>query len=225
MEIDVVSLYEELYALYGNTQWWPGESEDEIIVGAILTQNTAWSNVEKSLSRIRDEGFMSLNKLAVMEKPHLMELIRSSGFYNQKARTILESTARIMHSFGGIDDMKKESQANLEEFLRPIPGIGQETMDAILCYALDKPVFVVDKYTLRLLARLGIRNASTTGEVKKYVYATIGNDLEKLKNLHGLIVNFAKGYCRSKPLCHLCPMLKKCDFGSENKDQTERMFP
>ena len=191
---------------------------DEIIVGAILTQNTAWSNVEKSLSNIKKHGLMALDKLAGVEKSELMEMIRSSGFHNQKSRTILEVSSRILESFGGIEAMKKEPRDKLEEFLGPIPGIGQETMDAILCYALDKPVFVVDKYTVRLLERLGIREASTVAEIKRYVNSSIGESLEKLKNLHGLIVNFSKDYCRSKPLCNHCPLLKKCDFGLSRAD-------
>lgn len=198
--------------------WWPGDSEDEIVVGAILTQNTAWSNVEKSLSRIRKHGLMSLEKLAGMDKPDLIGMIRSSGFYNQKARTIIEVSSRILQGFGRIEAMKREPLGKLADFLEPIKGIGQETMDAILCYALDKPVFVVDKYTTRLLGRLGVKDASTVAEIKKYVNNSVGEDLEKLKNFHGLIVNFAKEYCRSKPLCKSCPLLKKCDFGLTNSD-------
>lgn len=212
--MDANSLYRDLFSLYGETKWWPGDSGDEIIVGAILTQNTAWSNVEKSLSMIKEKGLMSLGKLAGTDKSHLIELIRSSGFYNQKSRTILELSSRITGRFGSIEMMGREPLENLQDFLEAVPGIGQETMDAILCYALEKPVFVVDKYTLRLLGRLGVRNVSTVSEVKKFVKDTIGDDHGKLKNFHGLIVNFAKDYCRSKPNCKICPLLKKCDFGS-----------
>ena len=218
LNINAASLYDELFSLYGNTQWWPGETGDEIILGAILTQNTSWSNVEKSLSRIRNEGLMKLEMLADIDKSHLIELIHSSGFYNQKARTIIELSKMIVSNYGGIDAMKNESNDKLEAVIKPISGIGQETMDAILCYALDKPVFVVDKYTLRLMDRLGVKNVSNIRKAKEYVLASIGEDLGKLKNLHGLIVNFSKDYCRSKPACNDCPLRNKCDFASGKQD-------
>ena len=182
-------------------------------MGAILTQNTAWFNVERSLARIRDSGLLSISALANVEQNTLIELIRSSGFYNQKSRTVLELSQRIRDRFGTIVQMKKEHTDTLQEFLGNVRGIGQETMDAILCYALDKPIFVVDKYTLRLLDRIGVSDASTIAQVKAYVHSTMGDDLEKLKNFHGLIVNFAKEYCRSKPNCKICPLQKKCDYG------------
>lgn len=209
-----MALYNELFAIYGNTEWWPGESDDEVIVGAILTQNTAWSNVEKSLKNIRQKGLMELDKLRQIEPALLVELIRSSGFYKQKSKTILEVASQIIENFGSIEAMKGVPLEELERFLRPIRGIGQETMDAILCYALDKPVFVVDKYTMRLLGRIGVENTASIGQVKRYVFDSLGMAREKLKNFHGLIVGFAKDYCRSKPLCKECPLNKKCDYGS-----------
>ncbi len=218
MNINAISLYNELYSFYGNTHWWPGESADEIMIGAILTQNTTWSNVEKSLSLIKNEEMMSLEKLANIEKADLMKLIHSSGFYNQKAKTIIELSKAIIETYGRIEIMRNESVVKLESFLRPISGIGQETMDAILCYALDKPVFVVDKYTLRLLHRLGVTGVTTIKEAKEYVNVSLGKDLEKLKNFHGLVVYFSKDYCRSKPFCSDCPIKDKCDFASIKTD-------
>ncbi len=210
---DAISLYRDLFQVFGETKWWPGDTKDEIIVGAILTQNTTWSNVERSLARIRNGGLMSISALANVEQNTLIELIRSSGFYNQKSKTVLELSQRIRDRFGTIEQMKNERTDTLQEFLIDVPGIGQETMDAMLCYALDKPIFVVDKYTLRLLGRIGVSDASTIAQVKAYVHSTMGYDLEKLKNFHGLIVNFAKEYCRSKPKCEICPLQRKCDYG------------
>ena len=151
LNLDADSLYSDLFQVFGDTKWWPGDTKDEIMVGAILTQNTAWFNVERSLARIRDSGLLSISALANVEQNTLIELIRSSGFYNQKSRTVLELSQRIRDRFGTIVQMKKEHTDTLQEFLGNVRGIGQETMDAILCYALDKPIFVVDKYTLRLL--------------------------------------------------------------------------
>ena len=216
LNVDAYSLYSDLYLVFGETKWWPGETEDEIIVGAILTQNTAWSNVERSLARIREEGLMSLSALAKVDQNTLIELIRSSGFYNQKSRTVLELSHRIKDRFGTVEQMKKEHTDILRGFLIDVPGIGQETMDAILCYALDKPLFVVDKYALRILGRLGVNDVTTIAQVKNYVHSSIGDDLEKLKNFHGLFVNFAKEYCRSKPNCKICPLQRKCDYGLSN---------
>lgn len=215
--------YDLLFSEYGDAGWWPGETEDEIIIGAVLTQNTSWKNVEISIAKLKREGLLSLRDISVAEIWRIRELVKSSGFFNQKSERIKALANSILQEYGGVAGMKKQGVDDLTRFLSPLKGIGQETMDCILLYALDKPVFVVDKYTFRIFGRIGISDADTLKKIKEIVDRGLGEDLFRKKNLHGMIVYLAKDYCRSKPLCERCPLVKRCDFGlsettSDGKD-------
>lgn len=207
--------YHLLYNQYGNTGWWPASSRDEVIVGAILTQNTSWTNVEKAIGRMKEAGIINIQEICGSELNLLEQLIRSSGFYHQKAARLKQIACRILENYGSVEEMMIRSTEEISKFLSGMKGVGQETLDSILLYSLDKPVFVVDKYTIRIFERIGITKNPDIASVKRAVHEYLDNDVEKLKNLHGMIVYLGKDYCRTKPLCHSCPLQEHCDYGSQ----------
>lgn len=213
MQISIKLLYDLLYARYGDTGWWPADSRDEVIIGTILTQNTSWKNVEISLGKMKRAGIANLLALSYVNKSYLGEIIRSSGFYNQKSERLITLSRNIIQKYGTVEEMMGAELAELTDFLGKMKGIGQETLDSILLYALDKPVFVVDKYTARILSRVGIKAAGEVASIKNLVSLDIGNDLSGLKNLHGMIVYLAKDFCKTKPKCIDCPISGVCDYG------------
>lgn len=210
---DFLEVYERLYASIGDLGWWPAETRDEVVVGAILTQNTSWKNVEKSLSVLREEGALNLKTISTLEPEYLSGLIRSSGFHNQKASRLIDLSKRILERYGSIERMKREKESVSADFLRNIKGVGRETLDSLLVYALDKPVFVVDKYTERIFSRLGLLSEKYEMEdFRSDVKESFGSDVGKLKNFHGMIVQLAKDHCRKKPLCEGCPLSEICGY-------------
>lgn len=203
-----------LYSHFGDTGWWPAESPDEVIMGAILTQNTAWKNVEMSLKRMKARGILSLEDLAKAEPEELGNIVRSSGFFHQKSSRLVSISSAILETYGSIAGMGNVGVEELKSFLISQKGVGQETMDCILLYVLDKPEFVVDKYTIRILGRVGIQGSSTVKGVKEYVEDGFSGGTPGMRNLHGMFVELAKDFCNVKPKCSGCPVRKKCDYGS-----------
>ncbi len=192
--MDIRRLNEALYSHYGELGWWPAESPDEVLIGAILTQNTSWSNVEKSIRELKKNGLISIKKIAETSWEALASIIRSSGFYNQKARRLVSICSAIEGKYGGLMEMSKKPVQEISIFLLSLNGIGEETRDSILNYALDYPVFVVDRYTFRILKRTGIMNGGVVDDVKNMVKDSIGDDLPALKNLHAMIVYLGKDF-------------------------------
>lgn len=210
--MDIRRLNETLRSHYGELGWWPAESPDEVLIGAILTQNTSWSNVEKSISELKKNSLISIKRISETRWENLAPIIRSSGFYNQKARRLVSVCSAIMGKYGSLLEMSKKPMQEISEFLISLKGIGEETRDSILNYALDYPVFVVDKYTFRILERTGIMNSGGIDDVKKMVKDTLGGDLGTLKNLHAMIVYLGKDFCRTKPDCPNCPVNRDCKY-------------
>ena len=210
--MDIRSLNDALYTHYGDVGWWPGESPDEIIIGAILTQNTSWSNVEKSIRELRRNHLISIRSISETRWEDLAPMIRSSGYYNQKARRLVSVCSAIVEKYGNLLKMRASPLQEVSDFLISLKGIGEETRDSILNYALDYPVFVVDKYTFRILDRTGIMHVGGIDDVKKMVNGSIGSDLKDLKNLHGMIVYLGKDFCKTKPDCERCPIRKDCEY-------------
>lgn len=216
MNSTLKTFYERLFERYGDTGWWPGDTRDEVIIGAVLTQNTSWTNVEMALQKLREAGILSLQRIGETERQPLSGLIRSSGFYNQKSERLILLSREIISRYGDVSGMLRRDLQELTNFLKPLKGVGQETLDSILLYALDKPVFVVDKYTMRIFSRAGINESNNISEIKNLVSQVFGQDLEKLKNLHGMIVFLAKDHCKSKPVCSNCPLLEICSYREKN---------
>lgn len=198
-----------LYAKFGPRYWWPGDTKLEIIIGAILTQNTAWANVEKAIKNIKRAKALSVSRLSGVSEKNLARLIRPSGYYNIKANRI-KNFLRFLNTrySGSIDKMFRSHLYKLREELLAVKGIGQETADSILLYAGNKPVFVVDAYTKRVFSRHGFINEGADYEEAQSLFM---DNLEKDKGLfnefHALIVELGKSVCKSKkPLCGMCPI-------------------
>ncbi len=204
-------LYELLLDLYGPQGWWPVDKEyhknrgtderEEIIIGAVLTQNTSWRNVEKSLENLKKFGELSLRFIRDVSLERLKELIKPSGFYNQKALRL----KHVANFFNPIDKIKEVSR---EELLR-VPGIGKETADVILLYAGERLSFVIDKYTQRFMARFA-KVEGNYESLKEYFERNLPQDIVIYKEFHALIDEHAKRYCRSTPLCRECPLSRFC---------------
>ncbi len=206
------SIYTMLRNEFGFLDWWPGDTKLEVVVGAVLTQQTSWKNVEKAIGSIKAANAMNLEKLAGMRLPKLESLIRSSGFYRQKARRLKGLLASILE-YGGIENFFSADAEELRKRLLEMNGIGKETADSIILYAAEKPVFVVDAYTKRILSRVyGIDENISYDELKGTIEHSIGRNLELYKDFHAQFVELGKRYCKTKPLCPDCPLAKSCKY-------------
>lgn len=212
-EVNLLSLYEKFLKKYGKQNWWPVDYEyhkrqgsdprEEVVIGAILTQNTAWKNVEKALENLKREKLLSFEGIRKIEKEKLENLIKPAGFYKRKA----EYLKNFVKRFKSIDELSKASRSELLK----LKGIGRETADAILLYATDRLTFVVDAYTKRLLKRL--RNVEGSyEEIKALFERNLPKKLELYKEFHALIDVHAKEMCRKRPLCERCILKNECLF-------------
>ena len=204
----ILAIYEKLNAHFGDLKWWPGNSPFEVITGAILTQNTAWRNVEKAIARLKSRKLLNPKGIMRVDERTLAELIRPAGYYNIKTRR-LKSFIRFLYEDyrGRLDRMFAEDLWPLRGKLLEVNGIGPETADSILLYAGKKPVFVVDAYTRRIFERHGIIQAGATyGEIQNLFMTSLPHDLYLYNQYHALIVNTGKLFCTSKPRCKGCPL-------------------
>ena len=203
-----MSLYRHLFRRFGPQRWWPAHSRFEVIVGAILTQNTAWANVERAIAAMRAERL--LNPRGIDAAPHgrLARLIRSSGYYNMKAGRLKQFTHFLLTRYGGsLRRMFRTELARLREELLAISGVGEETADSILLYAGDQPIFVVDAYTRRVLERHAlITNGAPYGEIQRLFMEHVPADATLFNEYHALLVAVGKEYCRKTPRCETCPL-------------------
>ena len=201
-------IYRLLFNRFGPQSWWPGESPFEVIVGAILTQNTNWKNVEKALLNLKQARILTPTAMRTVTVLRLARLIRPVGFFNIKARRLKNFIEYFFLGYNGkIENMKKEPWPKLRRELLSVHGIGPETADSILLYALEKPVFVVDAYTKRMLSRHDLisREAGYSDIQQKFLKA-FKPDIQIFNEYHALIVRVAKDYCRSTALCEACPL-------------------
>lgn len=205
-------IYARLFARFGDLHWWPGDTPDEILIGAVLTQNTSWKNVEKSMIQLKARGLLSIERLASTDEVVLQGVIRSSGFFRQKSRYLIGIASAIVNGYDTLNSMQMRPTRELEVFLAPLPGIGRETMDSILLYALDKRVFVIDAYTLRILGRLDRQRIHLPDEIRSDVLRSRSFTVKSLKNYHAMLVELGKRYCRKNPLCGDCPLNQVCDY-------------
>ncbi len=191
----------------GPQGWWPAESPFEVCVGAILTQNTSWANVERAIANLKASGALSPEALTGMPAERLQELIRPSGFYRQKARR-LRAFCRWLLEEGGIDSLSELPTEVLRERLLSIGGIGPETADSILLYAFERPVFVVDAYTHRILSRHRIVDDEVQyQELQGLFMRNLPPDVGLFKEYHALFVAVGKRFCKKRnPVCKGCPI-------------------
>lgn len=202
-------IFRRLYSKFGPQHWWPAENSFEVIVGAILTQGTNWLNVEKAIARLKAEKVLAPEKLYRMSPDKISALIKSAGYHNIKARRIKEFLKFFFEVYKG--DLKKMSQDDLRKLrklLLSVNGIGPETADSILLYALDKPVFVVDAYTKRIFSRHGlIKEEADYAQVQDIFMRNLKNSAKMFNEYHALLVRLGKDYCRKQdPKCGICPL-------------------
>lgn len=223
----IQQIYKRLYKTFGPQKWWPTTLEGElhptyhgnkklnesqvfeIIVGSILTQNTAWKNVEKAIMNLNKKRLIDINKIKTIKKQKLARLIKPSGYYNQKAERL-----KIVADFFGknkIQKLKKQTPEKTREHLLSIKGIGPETADSIILYAFNKPVFVVDSYTKKVFSRAGIcKNKCSYDELQEIFHKSLPRKAKLFNEYHALIVELGKRYCTKKPNCAECPVNTIC---------------
>ena len=210
MSLDFKSVYQLLREQHGEQEWWPGDSAFEIMIGAILTQNTAWTNVEKALANLKQADALSLPGILDLPRDSLAELIRPSGYYNQKAKR-LQGFCAWLNDQGGIEALQARDTLGLRKELLSIKGIGPETADDILLYALDRPVFVVDAYTRRIFSRLELIGGNEKyDELRLLLQSELQGDTRLYNEYHALIVVHGKDVCRKSPLCDECRLQFGC---------------
>jgi len=204
-------LHDRLLDHYGPQHWWPAEDAFEVMVGAVLVQNTAWRNVEVAIRQLKQLGPLSPELILARSESELAEHIRPSGYFNIKAHR-LSNLCRWLIAQGGMNELVTRSTDELRESLLGINGVGPETADDILLYALNRPVFVVDAYTRRLFSRLDFCSEQISYEPMR---ATIESALtaEYYNELHALIVIHGNHRCRKRPRCTACPLLSDCPAG------------
>ena len=208
-------VYRRLYDTYGRQGWWPGDSPFEVIVGAILTQSTAWTNVEKALAAMKAAECWSFEGIAALPEPELAAIIRSSGYYNAKARK-LRAFANHVLSRGGLERLFAQDVASLRAELLSIHGIGEETADDIIVYAAEKPSFVIDSYTRRIVDRMGFAPAGRSyGSYQSLFHENLQKDAELFNEFHALLDHHAKVTCvKREPRCLRCCLAVFCPTGS-----------
>ena len=207
----LMELFDLLIERYGARHWWPADTPFEVCVGAILTQNTNWTNVEKAIVNLKREGLLSMDALWDIEQERLADLIRPSGFFNVKSVRLKEFIGWVLERHGSLDAMFSGDWRELREELNAVRGIGRETCDSILLYAGEKPSFVVDAYTKRLFSRLGlVSETASYEEIRSLFMDALPLDAALYNEYHALIVEHCKRHCRKKPICDGCPLKGLC---------------
>jgi len=202
-------IYQMLFAAFGPQKWWPADSAFEVMVGAILTQNTSWHNVTKAIDNLKKHDMLDPHKLLKLPEKKLAAFIRPAGFYNLKAKRLRNFLKFFIERYSGdARKMSRPAAKTLRAELLSINGIGEETADSILLYALKKPVFVVDAYTRRIFARHGfIRDSASYEQIQNIFLARLPADEKKFNEYHALLVRLGKEFClKNSPRCEKCPI-------------------
>uniref|UniRef100_UPI0040289AB9 endonuclease III domain-containing protein n=2 Tax=Candidatus Tripitaka californicus TaxID=3367616 RepID=UPI0040289AB9 len=205
----LMKIYRELFKAFGPQGWWPGDGPFEVLVGAVLTQNTNWGNVERAIKNLKSAGKLSPEGLHKTKLPELAQLIRPAGYFNVKAKRLKNLIGWFFENYNGsLKEMFSEKLDPLREGLLSVKGIGRETADSILLYAGDTPSFVVDAYTYRVLSRhLLIPEDSTYEEIKSFFEDNLPRDVQLYNEYHALLVKVGKDYCKPRnPRCRECPL-------------------
>jgi endonuclease-3 related protein len=207
-------LFDRLLAAHGPQRWWPGESEFEIAVGAILVQRTAWHNAAVAIARLAEARLLEPSAIAALERQRLQRLIRSAGFFRQKSRT-LQAFCDWLVGAGGFAALRDRPTATVRAELTALRGIGPETADSILLYALERPVFVIDAYARRVFSRTGLMPEAervSYGALGDWTRARFPADARLLNEFHALLVAHGKAWYRQRPACGQCPLAESCAY-------------
>ncbi len=201
-------VFERLLSALGPQYWWPADSRFEVIVGAILTQNTAWKNVKQAIRKLRENNLLSAEAICSVALPDLATLIRSSGYYNQKARKLMVFCEHLRnHWRDNLGDFLCQDMEKLRAELLGLYGIGPETADSIILYAANQPSFVVDAYTYRIFHRHGwVPEAISYEELRSFFMDAVEPDVAFFQEYHALLVRAGHLYCKRKPACEACPL-------------------
>lgn len=205
----LMDIYHRLLARFGRQGWWPAGTPFEVMVGAVLTQNTNWKNVERAVSNLARAGILSPER--ILERPDLASLLRPAGYYNVKSRRLMALCRKVI-DLGGVEGMRNIPTDDLREELLSVHGIGDETADSILLYALDRAVFVVDAYTRRVLGRMGlIKGNEGYAHIQAGFMRALPSDVDLYGEYHALLVALGKGVCRKRRSgCRECPLCLSC---------------
>ncbi len=208
MSTTLQQLYDQLLAAFGPQDWWPGDSPLEVMVGAVLVQNTAWKNVTRAIDNLREEGLLSAEGLNELAQPELEELIRPAGYFRLKARRLRSLIDFLFAEYdGSLEAMFATEMSTLRQQLLGVNGVGPETADSILLYAGEMPTFVVDTYTHRVLARHGwIEYEADYHQIKEHFELNLQCDVPLYNEFHALLVRVGHHYCRKTPKCEECPL-------------------
>ena len=204
----LTEIYQLLYDAFGPQHWWPGETPFEIITGAILTQNTNWTNVEKAIKNLKSAEYLTPAGLHNVDVSLLAEIIRPAGYYNIKAKRLKNFVNWLFDSYSGeIANLQIVETSRLRAELLAIKGIGRETADSILLYALGRPVFVVDAYTARITIRHELIDPDADYEQLRELFeSNLPEDVKLFNEYHALLVKAGKEFCRPKARCSGCPL-------------------
>jgi len=223
----LMAIFRALFKKYGPQQWWPGDSPFEVMVGAVLTQNTAWGNVEKAITNLKSEGSLTVVRLRGLGRRKLAALIRPSGYYTVKAKRLSHLMAFLTERYGGsLARMFRDDPGELRKGLLSVNGIGPETADAIMLYAAGHPVFVVDAYTRRIFSRHGMVSGDDGYHVVQQLFMdNLPRDTSLFNEYHALLVRLGKMHCtKTAPRCSGCPLepflprtIKVCQPRPKNK--------
>jgi endonuclease-3 related protein len=210
----LLDIYHRLMAYYGPQHWWPASEPFEVIVGAILTQSAAWTNVEKAIANLKSAGALSPEALRRLPLDKLASLVYPCGYYNAKALK-LKSLAHWLGEYynDDLDGLFAADTSYLRQQLLSIRGIGQETADSIILYAANKPIFVIDAYTRRIVKRLGlVPDSNNYSGYQAFFMLNLPNDARLFNEYHALLVCLAKDACRSQPHCQQCCLNDICNY-------------
>ena len=206
----LTEIYQLLFERFGPQHWWPGETQFEIITGAILTQNTNWANVEKAIANLKSAHLLTPEKLYHLDISELAEFIRPAGYYNIKAKRLKSFLTWFFQNYDGqLANLETLDTNRLRAELLAVSGIGPETADSILLYAFGRPVFVVDAYTARVAVRHGLIDTEADYEqLRELFQSNLPQDVQLFNEFHALLVRLGKDFCRPKARCHGCPLEK-----------------
>lgn len=201
--------FSRLLDYFGPQHWWPGDTPFEVMIGAVLTQNTSWSNVEKAIGNLKNAGLLSYESLSACSVEEIAQFIRPSGYYNLKAKRLRNLLNMIADCYdGAVENLRTDTLESARHNLLEVKGIGQETADSILLYACEKPIFVVDMYTHRVFSRHAMVDEETDYEsIQQTFMGHLPCDAALYNEYHALVVRVAAAYCKkNKPLCTECPL-------------------
>ena len=205
---ELLQVYRRLYDHYGDLHWWPGDTPLEVSVGAILTQNTAWTNVEKAISRLKQSRALSVKSLSRISRRRLAALIKSAGYFNIKAWRLKHFISFLQRRYrGSLKEMFRQKSEPLRAELLSVNGIGPETADSILLYAGETPIFVIDAYTKRIFSRHGVLPyGKSYDEFQSLFMKHLPRQAALYNQYHAMLVNVGKDFCRARPRCDSCPL-------------------